>query len=277
MCRRTDAELDALFEKKGFRWVREQLLTNGGEINMLESPHAKVWVEDQKEKFRKAEKKEEKIVNLIFLLVGALISAFVSFLTTKAQLERMNRQHQETIKQQQLAIEDTFRNGINLMLLQYRTESELRFLSQIYNAIENDFEPIFFKIHNMRNNWKEQLVETGRKEYLQKLLGLIDETSNAIKNFDKLLKRNSQHVEIYAEFNKTLSFQSNFFNPINDLYRAIEIFPDGYTVGNLKILDDKGENFSKAVDLLSKWMDDVKVLAQKKQQEIFKLSQERNK
>lgn len=277
MPRRTNEELNTLFQRNGLEWVREQLYTNGGEINSLESPYAKVWVENQIGKQRRKERTEERVWNLIFLLIGALISAFVVLITTKAQLIRMDKQHQETIKQQQQSIEQTFKNGIDLMLLQYKIESELRFLNQIYASIENDFEPIFPKIHNIRNNWKEQLFDMGKKEYLQKLLSLINETSSAIKSFDKLLKRNSQHKEIYEEFYYTLSFQSNFFNPVNDLYRAIEIFPDGFTVGSLKILDEKGEDFSKAVDLFGKWIEDTKSLAQKRQQEIYKLSQEENK
>jgi len=277
MPRRTNEELNTLFQRNGLEWVREQLYTTGGEINVLESPYAKVWVENQIEKQRRKEKKEERAWNLIFLIIGALISAIVVLATTKAQLASMDKQHRETIEQQQQSIERTFKNGVDLMLLQYKTESELRFLNQIYASIENDFEPIFPKIHNMRNNWKEQLFDMGKKEYLQKLLDLINEVSAAIKSFDKLLKRNSQHKEIYDEFYKTLSFQSNFFNPTNDLYRAIEIFPDGFTVGSLKVLDDKGENFSKAVGLFGKWIEDAKSLAQKRQQGIYKLSQEENK
>jgi len=274
MTKRTKEELNGLFEKQGLEWVREQLKTSGGEINMLESPYAHVWVENQQEAQIKKEKNEERVWNLVFLLVGAIISAAVVLFTTKAQLVSMEKQHRETILQQQKSIEETFKNGINLMVLQYKIEGELRFLSEIYASIENDFEPIFPKMHAMRNNWKEQVFSEGKKEYLKRLLNVIEETSAAVKRFDKVLKNNSQHKEIYDEFYKTLSFQSSFFNPINDLYRAIEIFPEGFTVESLKILDQKGDEFSKAVSLLNEWMDNTKKTAQEKSQVIYAVSQD---
>jgi hypothetical protein len=88
--RRTNEELKILFEQKGLAWVREQLETMGGEINVLETPYAKVWVKNEKDRQKKREKIEERIWNLFwnlfFLIIGAGISAFVAWGTTNSQL-----------------------------------------------------------------------------------------------------------------------------------------------------------------------------------------------
>lgn len=237
-------------------------------------PLMKVWVASQKEEQRKNERKEERWWNLASVIIGALIAAGVALFTANIYLKNLSEQHTHTMKQQERAIEETFRNGFNLMLLQYKTESELRFLEDIYASIENDFEPLFPGIHKMRNNWKEQLVDMGKTAYLQKLDDIRYRISEAIKKFAKLLKKNSHHKKIYDEFYMSLSFQSKYSNPISDFRRDIDLFPDGFTVGNLKILDSKGEKFSEAVSVLRKWIENTKKLAQDKQQEIYKLSQE---
>ncbi|MFH1519332.1 MAG: hypothetical protein ABIE75_02035 [Candidatus Omnitrophota bacterium] len=274
MCRRTQEQLNKLFENNGLKWVRAQLYTDGGEINRLESPYAKVWVEDQKERLRKREKREERLWNLLFLLIGAAISALVVWNITKVQLDSMEKQHIATIQQQEDSIRETFENGYRLMLLQYKTESELRFLKDIYASIEDDFEPLFPEIHAMRNNWKEQLVTMGKTTYLQKLAAIRYQISEAIKKFDKLLKKNSHHKEIYDEFYSSMSFQSKYSNPITDLRVDIERFPNNFTVGNLQVLNSRGEKFSEAVNVLHEWIENTKKLAQDRQREIYKLRQE---
>lgn len=274
MNKKRKEELYQRFEKNGLKWVREQLYTMGGDIDIIEAPYAKVWVEDQKDKERKKEKNEERFWNLIFLLIGATISALVIWNTTRTQLDSMKKQHMATMQQQEKSIRETFENGYKLMLLQYKTESELRFLRDIYISIENDFEPLFPEIHALRNNWKEQLVDMGKTAYLQKLDDIRYRISEAIKKFAKLLKKNSHYKKIYDEFYMSLSFQSEYSNPISDFHRDVDLFPDGFTVGNLKILDSKGEKFSEAVSVLRKWIENTKKLAQDKQQEIYKLSQE---
>jgi len=75
-------------------------------------PLIKVWVEGQKEEQRNKEKKEERIWNLVFLIIGATISAFVVWTTTRAQLGSMEKQHETTILQQENA------NKQNLVRLQ---------------------------------------------------------------------------------------------------------------------------------------------------------------
>jgi len=236
-------------------------------------PLIKVWVDIRKEKQRKKEKIEERFFNLFSLVAGTLIGAGVTLYVAKAQLDNLGRQHEEAIKQQKETIEQTFENGLNLMLLQYKIESELRFLKDIYACVENDFDTLFPEIHKMRNNWKEQLVATGKTAWLQKLDNIRYRISEAIKKFDKLLKKNSHHKEIYDEFYGSMSFQGSYSNPITDLCVDIERFPDNFTVGNLKVLDSRGEKFSKAVNVLHKWIEDTKKSAQDKQQEIYKLRQ----
>ncbi len=88
--RRTKEKLEELFKQQGLNWVREQLETSGGEINQLETPFAKVWVRNEVDRCRrkesKSDKREERIWNLIFLLMGASISAWVSWQTISVQL-----------------------------------------------------------------------------------------------------------------------------------------------------------------------------------------------
>lgn len=237
-------------------------------------PILKIWIESYKNKQRLKGKKEERLWNFVFLLVGAVISATVVLLTTKAQLSNMEEQRKATMQQQEKAIKMTFENGFSLMLLQYKTESELRFLKEIYDCIENDFDPLFPVIHNMRNNWKEKLVSDGKAKWFNKLDDIRLQISNSIKKFDRTLKKNSHHKEIYDIFYKSMSFQSKYSNPITDLRVDIERFPENFTVANLKVLDSRGKDFSEAVNVLHRWIEDTKKKSQDMQQEIYKKAEE---
>ncbi len=95
MNHRSNEKLKKLFEDRGAEWVREQIITDGGEINRTEKAYAEVWIENWKinedRVYKKKEKRNEIIWNLTFLFIGALITTFSNYILTEIQIEKQKQ------------------------------------------------------------------------------------------------------------------------------------------------------------------------------------------
>lgn len=191
-------------------------------------------------------------------LVGALIGGFVIYFTT-----------QKLIKHQNEILKKTFENGLSMVRYARSLNIRLRFLSELYDHLSFSRTRAYLPAHQLRNSWRAIIKTKGKERLLSEIREIQDEMSDSVIGFVNILNNYSYLDDLYRKFNDTLQFQSSLWNPIGIFVDSLQRLPEQPEDKLVDLIDQKGKDFSSAVDLYDKWLSDTKELIIKEQKELF--------
>lgn len=200
----------------------------------------------------------EWALSLVSGLLGALIGALATLRAT-----------QQALTHQNVILQKTFQNQLDLQIAEYRLVAQLQLLRRLYELYAETAFPIYAIGHNLRNDWAGQVVSKGKGAFIGEVSAFRDQASTAIRAVAHVLEENRHQIDIYRKFQETLGFQSRFFEPIQQMLDALDKLPDQVTRDMLSLLHDHGKNFSKAIDEFSKWITDAKEMAVAMQSDLI--------
>lgn len=202
----------------------------------------------------------ELSLNLISGLLGALIGALATLRAAQWQLRQISAAHADALAHQNDILEQTFQHQREMLAAEQRLRIQLEALTLVHDVVHESAWPVFLEGHQLRNDWAGHIVSGGLEQYCQAVTKFRDHSSQSLREFSSALDICRHFPEIYFPLEKTLQFQSKFFEPIQLFLLALEKLPASPDRGTISLVDTKGKAFSDAVNEYSSWIDSCKNL-----------------
>jgi hypothetical protein len=208
-------------------------------------------------------------ISLVSGLLGALVGALATLRAARWQLGQIARNHEEALQHQNDLLKQAFQNQLELQLAEHRLAAQLQLLRRLYEFFADTAFPVYGTGHALRNNWKQQLIHEGKTQFSEAAAAFRDQASDATRAFARILEENKHHQEIHDRFYATLSFQAQFFEPIQIMLNSIAKLPDRPNREMVSLIEEQGQNFLRAVSTYGEWVTQGKDMATAMQSELL--------
>jgi hypothetical protein len=135
---------------------------------------------------------------------------------------------------------------------------ELAFLDELYDKITNDVHPIFETAHHLRNDWPEEMLQTGKDQMKAKIKSMQEKLNQEIKVLAPFLLKNFYLGDLpKSAHQESVSMMVDLIHEGDTLINRADALGE-ITRANMQFLMPDRERFGDKVTKWGDWIDKLK-------------------
>lgn len=152
---------------------------------------------------------------------------------------------------------------------QERLRLEMAFLDELYDQITNDVHPIFETAHHLRNDWPEEMLQTGKEPMKEKIKSLNDRLNKEIKILSPFLVKNFYLGDsVKNTHQESVTMMVDLIHEGDTLINRADALGEP-TRANMQFLMPDRERYGSKVTKWGDWIDSLKNKIQKRKSELL--------
>lgn len=150
-----------------------------------------------------------------------------------------------------------------------RIRVELAFLDELYDSITNDMHPIFETAHHLRNDWPEEMLQTGKEPMKSKIKSFQERLNQEIKVLAPLLTKNFYLGDFAKNTHReSISMMVDLIHEGDTLNNRADALGE-ITRTNIQFLLPDRERFSSKVTKWGDWIENLKNMIQARKSQLL--------